>query len=165
MVATVIETALQIDRRMLLPGSNRGVRTVIPQHVRAEVWQRNRGGCVQCQAIDYLEFDHIHSWVERWRRFGAKCPTSMSALQFGEVQPNLGCPRQTSHLFAQADDYLNLPALYGVQSGVPSIRASARTFTPALTARLAHLRHRFVQCMPKRRTPNPRRSRKMTIPP
>jgi HNH endonuclease len=58
-VATVIETALQIDRRMLLPGSNRAVRTVIPQHVRTEVWQRDHGRCVQCQATDYLEFDHI----------------------------------------------------------------------------------------------------------
>jgi len=57
--ATVIETALQMDRRMLLPGSGRAVRTVIPQHVRAAVWQRDHGSCVQYQATDYLEFDHI----------------------------------------------------------------------------------------------------------
>ncbi|MDT5048594.1 MAG: hypothetical protein QOG75_4487 [Mycobacterium sp.] len=57
--ATVIDTTLKIDRRVLLPGSSTGVRTPIPQQVKAEVWQRDHGRCVQCQTTDYLEFDHI----------------------------------------------------------------------------------------------------------
>ena len=31
----------------------------IPDAVRREVWQRDGGKCVQCGAMDYLEFDHI----------------------------------------------------------------------------------------------------------
>jgi hypothetical protein len=56
--AAVIDTALKIDRRALLP-SQRSGRTPIPQHVKTEVWQRDGGCCVQCRAMDYLEFDHV----------------------------------------------------------------------------------------------------------
>jgi hypothetical protein len=31
----------------------------IPQHVKAAVWQRDQGRCVQCGGQQYLEFDHI----------------------------------------------------------------------------------------------------------
>ncbi|MEI7576247.1 MAG: HNH endonuclease [Armatimonadota bacterium] len=31
----------------------------IPQHVKAAVWQRDRGVCVQCGSSQYLEFDHV----------------------------------------------------------------------------------------------------------
>lgn len=31
----------------------------IPDDVRREVWQRDRGRCVRCEAADYLEFDHV----------------------------------------------------------------------------------------------------------
>lgn len=31
----------------------------VPQNVRAAVWQRDGGKCIQCSAVDYLEFDHI----------------------------------------------------------------------------------------------------------
>ncbi len=31
----------------------------IPQSVRQEVWVRDRGQCVQCQARQYLEYDHM----------------------------------------------------------------------------------------------------------
>ena len=55
--AAVIDTVLRIDRRTLLPGTER--RSPVPQHVRNEVWQRDHGRCVQCEAQDYLEFDHI----------------------------------------------------------------------------------------------------------
>jgi hypothetical protein len=55
--AAVIDTTLRIDRRTILPGSGR--RTPIPQHVKTEVWQRDHGRCVQCDATDYLEFDHV----------------------------------------------------------------------------------------------------------
>ena len=37
--AAVIDTTLRIDRRTLLPGAER--RSPIPQHVEAEVWQRD----------------------------------------------------------------------------------------------------------------------------
>jgi hypothetical protein len=55
--AAVIDTVLRIDRRTLLPGTER--RSPVPRHVRNEVWQRDHGRCVQCEAQDYLEFDHI----------------------------------------------------------------------------------------------------------
>lgn len=59
-VATVIDTALMIDRRKLLPSkATSGARAPIPQHVKAEVWQRDGGRCVQCGATDYLEYDHV----------------------------------------------------------------------------------------------------------
>jgi hypothetical protein len=31
----------------------------IPRDVRGEVWSRDGGRCVECQADDYLEYDHI----------------------------------------------------------------------------------------------------------
>ena len=31
----------------------------IPDDVKREVWDRDGGHCVHCQATDYLEFDHI----------------------------------------------------------------------------------------------------------
>lgn len=55
--AAVIHTTLRIDRRTLLrPGSR---RVPIPQHVKTDVWQRDHGRCVQCGAMEYLEFDHV----------------------------------------------------------------------------------------------------------
>lgn len=57
--AEVIDTALRIDRRVLLQRAGRGPRIPIPQHVKTEVWQRDHGQCVECHATDYLEFDHV----------------------------------------------------------------------------------------------------------
>ena len=34
-------------------------RESIPQVVRVEVWQRDRGRCVECDEQEKLEFDHI----------------------------------------------------------------------------------------------------------
>lgn len=31
----------------------------IPDSVRRDVWHRDGGRCVRCNAVDYLEFDHI----------------------------------------------------------------------------------------------------------
>lgn len=60
-VHAILETALLMSRRNIVGNpSNR----VIPQHVKASVWQRCQGRCVECGA-DYrvpgvgLEFDHI----------------------------------------------------------------------------------------------------------
>lgn len=59
-VATVIDTALKIDRRTLLPNRTAsGARTPIPQQIKAEVWQRDGGRCVECGATEYLEYDHV----------------------------------------------------------------------------------------------------------
>lgn len=55
--ATIIDTALRIDRRVLL--NNDGASRSIPQHVKAAVWQRDQGRCCECGANSYLEFDHI----------------------------------------------------------------------------------------------------------
>ncbi len=61
--ATIIETALRIDRRTLVVGGGgeNGSR-VIPQHVKTAVWQRDGGRCVQCGEQTYLEFDHVIPW-------------------------------------------------------------------------------------------------------
>jgi HNH endonuclease len=61
-VVTVIDAALRIDRRVLLPGAGGNPPRGIPQHVKAAVWQRDGGRCVQCGADTYLEFDHIIPW-------------------------------------------------------------------------------------------------------
>ncbi|MDI9917646.1 HNH endonuclease [Rhodococcus sp. IEGM 1379] len=55
----VIDSALRIDRRMLLPGNADRPTRHIPPHVKAAVYQRDRGVCVQCGNGQYLEYDHI----------------------------------------------------------------------------------------------------------
>lgn len=40
------------------PISNEQTR-MIPSHVKLEVWQRDKGKCVQCGATDELHFDHV----------------------------------------------------------------------------------------------------------
>jgi 5-methylcytosine-specific restriction endonuclease McrA len=42
--------------------------------VKAEVWHRDGGACVDCSATEYLEFDHVIPWS----RGGA---TSVANLQ------------------------------------------------------------------------------------
>lgn len=58
----VIDTALKIHRRVLLTGTGSAEGRRIPQDVKAAVWQRDRGRCVECGADTYLEFDHIIPW-------------------------------------------------------------------------------------------------------
>ena len=56
--AAVIEGALRVSKRLVLSPGERDSAT-IPQHVKAAVWQRDGGRCVQCGENTYLEFDHV----------------------------------------------------------------------------------------------------------
>ncbi|WP_261566865.1 TerD family protein [Frankia gtarii] len=74
-VAAVLSGALRVARRLVIAPGARDSRAV-PQAVKAEVWQRDGGACVQCRATEYLEFDHIipHS------RGGATSVTNLQLL-------------------------------------------------------------------------------------
>lgn len=60
-VAAVLTGALRIAKRIASTPGRRDSRA-IPPAVRAEVWRRDGGACVDCQATEYLEFDHIIPW-------------------------------------------------------------------------------------------------------
>ncbi|WP_040704297.1 TerD family protein [Nocardia takedensis] len=57
-VAAVLEGALRVAKRLVLAPGQRDSRS-IPPDVKAEVWQRDGGRCVQCGDAHYLEFDHV----------------------------------------------------------------------------------------------------------
>ncbi|WP_433578795.1 TerD family protein [Nocardia brasiliensis] len=57
-VAAALEGALRVAKRLVLTPGQRDTRS-IPQEVKAEVWQRDGGKCVECGDSHYLEFDHI----------------------------------------------------------------------------------------------------------
>lgn len=57
-VAAAMEGALRVAKRLILTPGQRDTRS-IPQEVKAEVWQRDGGKCVECGDGHYLEFDHI----------------------------------------------------------------------------------------------------------
>ncbi|PXX60444.1 stress response protein SCP2 [Nocardia tenerifensis] len=57
-VAAALEGALRVAKRLILTPGQRDTRS-IPQEVKAEVWQRDGGKCVECGDSHYLEFDHI----------------------------------------------------------------------------------------------------------
>ena len=57
-VSALLEGALRIAKRLVLAPGQRDSRS-ISQEVKAEVWQRDGGRCVQCGESHYLEFDHI----------------------------------------------------------------------------------------------------------
>ncbi|WP_018500273.1 TerD family protein [Parafrankia discariae] len=57
-VAAVLAGTLRIARRLVIAPGARDSRA-ISQVVKAEVWQRDGGACVQCRATEYLEFDHV----------------------------------------------------------------------------------------------------------
>ena len=56
--AEVLSTTLKIAKRLVIAPGRRDSRA-IPPAIKAEVWQRDGGVCVQCGASEYLEFDHI----------------------------------------------------------------------------------------------------------
>jgi hypothetical protein len=60
-VAAVITGAVRVAKRTAAVPTQRDSRSV-PPAVRAEVWRRDGGACVQCQATEYLEFDHVIPW-------------------------------------------------------------------------------------------------------
>ncbi|WP_275426200.1 TerD family protein [Nocardia arizonensis] len=57
-VAAALEGALRVAKRLVLTPGQRDSRS-IPQEVKAEVWQRDGGRCVECGSGHYLEFDHV----------------------------------------------------------------------------------------------------------
>ncbi|MEV6325013.1 TerD family protein [Nocardia sp. NPDC051787] len=57
-VAAALEGALRVAKRLVLTPGQRDTRS-IPQEVKAQVWQRDGGKCVECGDGHYLEFDHI----------------------------------------------------------------------------------------------------------
>ncbi|MEV0045847.1 HNH endonuclease, partial [Nocardia rhamnosiphila] len=57
-LAAALEGALRIAKRLVLAPGQRDSRS-IPQEVKAEVWQRDGGRCVECGDSHYLEFDHV----------------------------------------------------------------------------------------------------------
>lgn len=57
-VAATMEGALRVAKRLALTPGRRDTRT-IAQEIKAQVWQRDGGKCVECGDSHYLEFDHI----------------------------------------------------------------------------------------------------------
>ncbi|MFI5781859.1 TerD family protein [Nocardia sp. NPDC051570] len=58
LVAAAVEGALRVAKRLTLAPGRRDRRS-IPPELKAQVWQRDGGHCVDCGATHYLEFDHI----------------------------------------------------------------------------------------------------------
>ncbi|MBL1074504.1 TerD family protein [Nocardia sp. 2] len=58
LAAATIEGALRVAKRLALTPGRRDTRS-IPQEVKAQVWQRDGGKCVECGDSHYLEFDHV----------------------------------------------------------------------------------------------------------
>ncbi|MEV6068934.1 TerD family protein [Nocardia sp. NPDC052001] len=57
-VAATMEGALRVAKRLTLSPGRRDTRS-ISQEIKAQVWQRDGGKCVECGESHYLEFDHI----------------------------------------------------------------------------------------------------------
>jgi hypothetical protein len=59
LAATHLRRIVQVYHRQIDVGFEAGDSRNIPQDVRAVVWQRDGGRCVDCGADDYLEYDHL----------------------------------------------------------------------------------------------------------
>lgn len=57
-VAAILVGIMRVAKRLVLAPGQRDTRS-IPQAMRTAVWQRDGGKCVECQAAEYLEFDHV----------------------------------------------------------------------------------------------------------
>ncbi|GGK62017.1 TerD family protein [Nocardia camponoti] len=57
-VAAALEGALRVAKRLVLTPGQLDSRS-ISQDVKAQVWQRDGGRCVECGDGHYLEFDHV----------------------------------------------------------------------------------------------------------
>ncbi len=57
-VAAVLAGILRVARRQVIAPGSRASRA-IPQAVKAEVWRRDGGVCVECGGGEHLEFDHV----------------------------------------------------------------------------------------------------------
>lgn len=57
-VAAVMVGVIRVAKRLVLAPGQRDTRS-IPQAMRTAVWQRDGAQCVECQATEYLEFDHV----------------------------------------------------------------------------------------------------------
>ncbi|MDN2501025.1 HNH endonuclease, partial [Nocardia nova] len=58
LVAAIVEGALRVAKRLTVAPGRRDSRSIAPD-IKAEVWHRDGGRCVECGATHYLEFDHI----------------------------------------------------------------------------------------------------------
>jgi 5-methylcytosine-specific restriction endonuclease McrA len=58
-VASVFETAVAMANQTKVMRVESKPSRHIPREVRQRVWQRYGGRCAECNADDYLEFDHI----------------------------------------------------------------------------------------------------------
>lgn len=57
--AAIFESALRMANQTLMNQDENRRSRHIPREVRQRVWQRYNGRCADCDASDYLEFDHI----------------------------------------------------------------------------------------------------------
>ncbi|MBY8858574.1 TerD family protein [Nocardia sp. CA2R105] len=75
LVAAILEGALRVAKRLTLAPGRRDTR-VIPPEIKAQVWHRDGGACIECGATHYLEFDHVIPLS----RGGATSPGNLQVL-------------------------------------------------------------------------------------
>jgi hypothetical protein len=58
-LAAILTGVVRKHKYLAVEGFSSANSRHIPREVRVEVWKRDGGRCVVCQADDYLEYDHI----------------------------------------------------------------------------------------------------------